>query len=576
MKRYLVFLTIIFITCLCQAKEWLFFVYMAADNGLYQYALGDINQFEEGIQDNMEIIVFIDHLTGSDKDGAEVLRIVKDSTDVIVSPVVKSYGEVNSGEYQTLNQFMKWGQSKYSGDNEVMVLWSHGTGWFKSANPQIKYVCPDNAYGTAISVAEGDLKKAFAGLKRKHDLLVFDACLMGNLETMTEVKDVADYIIASPNEVPAFGFPWNDILKKWNSYASAEETYKSIPEIYTQSFDYGGSQNPYGSYFYPVALFVAKMNQLGSLLNNIRLFSDTYALSAGNSIFTNARTESFEFNDMLADIEIKEYFSRLKNASNPSDSLYHFSEETLSLIDQMFIKTASLNLSVEGYASIWYPDYDDMFFVLYKDLYHKLDIADYQFPRFLNYSYGTDTRVPDPVVIENQVQNLNSLYLSWGTPIDPCPLKYLIEVYSNNLLLHHEIISQTTYSYTFNHDTVNAFIKITTLDEAGNSSSSVRVDYQKDNHVNFEAYITPNPVISMENAKIRWIQNHPVSRLEFKIYTISGDLIASKTLYHTLSGEHSIDLQQLLKSNKKLSTGLYTLLIKADAVNDIKKFSIIW
>jgi len=258
------------------------------------------------------------------------------------------------------------------------------------------------------------------------------------------------------------------------------------------------------------------------------------------------------------------------------DSLYHIADQMLSLIEHLFIKTASLNLTVEGYASIWYPDYDDMFFVLYKNMYHKLDIAEYQFPRFLNYSFGTDTRAPDPVVINSQTQNLNSLYLLWDAPVDPCPLKYLIQVYSNNILFHSEMINQTSYSYTFTHDISNAYITITTLDEAGNGSNPVKVNYQKVKNADFEVYITPNPVNNIEIAKIRWIQNHTISHLEFKIYTINGDLIASKAINNSLSGEHSIDLHQFMKPDKKLSTGLYTLLIKADGITDKKKFAIVW
>lgn len=89
-------------------KEWTLIYYFASDNGLYLNALKDINELEHGVQDNMNIIAFIDHPEGSSREGAEVLLIKKDSTEAIVSQRVKYYGNTNSGDYHTLSSFSKW------------------------------------------------------------------------------------------------------------------------------------------------------------------------------------------------------------------------------------------------------------------------------------------------------------------------------------------------------------------------------------------------------------------------------------------------------------------------------------
>ncbi|HPY96373.1 MAG TPA: clostripain-related cysteine peptidase [Candidatus Cloacimonadota bacterium] len=559
MKKLFLLLLGITLFSIIQAKEWLFFVYMAADNGLYQYAIDDINKLEAGIQDNMEIIVFIDHLTGSDKEGAEVLRIVKDTSSRVVSPRIKYYGDVNSGDYRVLNQFMKWGQSHYSGKNEVMIVWSHGTGWFRG---ETKHVCPDNDYSSAISVSNGELKKAFHGLKRKFDLLFFDACLMGNMETMVEIKESCNYYMASITEMPAFGLPWVEILNEWNNYTEKIDKYNSIITHYIESYEFGGSHNPHGDYYYSLALFLAQISVLEPVLDQLNYFSNTFASEASLPVFSDARNNCLPFNDMQADVEIKQFFELLKESSQYGSDLWNTSDNMLNLLDMLFIKSGSSNLIVNGYASVWYPIYEDAFYEIYTFLYHNLGINQTQFSRFLNYTFGEDTRPPHPIQVLDVSQALNSLYLQWEAPIDPCPLQYQVEVYADGQRVLTDIIVNTSFTYTFDHEVQNGKIAICAIDEAGNKSAFSNANYNKKTEQKRIAYISPNPVYDLNTAKVHWLSDHNTSKMEIKLYTISGDLVGTKTLMNLSQGEHSLSLNELIKGDKKLSTGLYTLVLK--------------
>ena len=44
------------------------------------------------------------------------------------------------------------------------------------------------------------------------DFLCFDACLMASVEALYELKDQADYFIASPTEIMGSGFPYNTVI----------------------------------------------------------------------------------------------------------------------------------------------------------------------------------------------------------------------------------------------------------------------------------------------------------------------------------------------------------------------------
>ena len=63
------------------------------------------------------------------------------------------------------------------------------------------------------------------------DYILFDACYMGTIEVCYDFKDVADYLIASVMEVPAYGFPYGTELMP-ASFEGIETSYKKICQEY--------------------------------------------------------------------------------------------------------------------------------------------------------------------------------------------------------------------------------------------------------------------------------------------------------------------------------------------------------
>lgn len=568
--RIIFFLTICSLFSILNAKEWTLLFYMASDNGLYQNALEDINQLESGLQDNMNALVFIDHPSESANPGAEVLLIKKDQSPNIISTRIKSYGPINSGDKQTLIDFTRWALNKYPADKTALTLWSHGTGWFKNDDFSSKYICTDNEFNSAMSVADGDLKYAMEQIGHHFNLLVMDACLMGSMETIAEVYPWTDYFIASQKEVPVQGFPWDDVLNQWNNYPIEEDFFKQVPQIYTDSYDYGGSQNVSGNLYFEVSAFTVKCSEFPTLMNQLSQFSIDHALNSAEDIYVNARAKCFEITGIYGDVDIKQCFN-LINEQQSSNQV----NEILSQIENTAIAVSSINMSVYGYPGIWYPRYADLFESVYRQKYHLLDFSAIGFGRFINYSFGADDRVPLKIENIKSEHLLNTIYITWSKPIDPCPVSYKISIFSNNDQIYSGTIQTESFSYTFNPEIQTAVISIQSMDESGNLSEAEHISYTQTTENNFIAYITPNPITNLNNAKIRWIQDTDLPKINFSIYTISGDLLVQHEQKNVLKGEQSINLYDLINSQKKLSTGLYTLLIKANHVNHRIKFAII-
>lgn len=80
-----------------------------------------------------------------------------------------------------------------------------------------------------------DITELAAGIKNSEiefDYLLFDACFMSNIEALYDLRNAANYIIASPCEIMAMGFPYHRVLKhlfaddgKHSDVVAAAEAY---------------------------------------------------------------------------------------------------------------------------------------------------------------------------------------------------------------------------------------------------------------------------------------------------------------------------------------------------------------
>jgi len=103
--------------------------------------------------------------------------------------LVEDSVEYNMGDEATLAHYISTSKKKYPADRYILCFYSHGGGWMGCCGDET-----DNDLLTNDNIKEG--LKAAAGV----DIIMFTApCLMGSIEMAYELKDQADYIIASEN-----------------------------------------------------------------------------------------------------------------------------------------------------------------------------------------------------------------------------------------------------------------------------------------------------------------------------------------------------------------------------------------
>ncbi|HOZ02126.1 MAG TPA: clostripain-related cysteine peptidase, partial [Candidatus Syntrophosphaera sp.] len=171
--KFCLLLALLYCASLC-AENWTVLVYMAADNNLWQNAALDVNDMESvDIPSNLKLVVQTDMPDSSPYPGGQRRLIRKDTYPQISSPVLADLGPIDSGDPQTLINFVNWGFQHYPSERKMLVIWGHGDNWFKADEP--KWICPDDGSGSLISVCNGELRSALTGIPQL-DILLFDAC----------------------------------------------------------------------------------------------------------------------------------------------------------------------------------------------------------------------------------------------------------------------------------------------------------------------------------------------------------------------------------------------------------------
>lgn len=124
--------------------------------------------------------------------------------------------EVSMGEADTLAYFLNYGYTNFPAQNYALILWDHGNG------PLIGYgkdMLHDDDSLTLLEMKTSLEASPFKG-EQKLSWVGFDACLMSSVELACTWQDHADYMIASQEIEPSFG---------WN-YAFLQDLGKAGPE----------------------------------------------------------------------------------------------------------------------------------------------------------------------------------------------------------------------------------------------------------------------------------------------------------------------------------------------------------
>jgi len=192
------------------------------------------------------LIVFYSDLS---KNEAELFQIEEGQNGQITRHHIDSYDGQSAIDPATMTQVIKDVISKFPAESYGLTFSSHGNAWlpFNETN-MLRSFGEENGKWMDID----KLASALAQTNINFDFILFDACSMGAIECVYELKDVTDYIVSSPSEILTKGFPYETILPFlftdtprldkvaqlfYSSYNESKDPYANISVVKTDELD---------------------------------------------------------------------------------------------------------------------------------------------------------------------------------------------------------------------------------------------------------------------------------------------------------------------------------------------------
>ncbi len=218
-------------------SSWTVLVYVNGDNNLEGAAIEDVNEMEAALnRAGVNVGVLLDRIGGFDSTNgnwSDTRRgvIVHDTNASVINSALTSLGELDLGSGAQLTNFINWGAQNLPAQNYVLIIWDHGGGSLSGSSY-------DDTSGRHLSNA--DVARAIAASQiGRVDVLGFDACLMGTIETASEMEAVADILIASERLEPGDGWDYTAMLSSLEASTSASTLAASIVDSYGRFYGQG-------------------------------------------------------------------------------------------------------------------------------------------------------------------------------------------------------------------------------------------------------------------------------------------------------------------------------------------------
>ncbi len=326
-------------------RRWTILLYMAGDNGrVFDSPYGKVSLMAEmtsagyvdleeaqkvGSTDEVAILAQFDTVTEGDR----TYRLEIQRGGTTMDHVVETIDETNCGDPQVLTDFIVWGMKRRPAENYMLVIWNHGLGWkdddiyasvralsrgtrpvvgmrarplFRTTGGKIMALPDPTTRGIAVDdtsmdfLTNEELKQAIAEAEattgQRLSIIGMDACLMAMAEVHYQLRDLADYMVASEEVEPMAGWPYTQIMGKLtaNPDLSPEAFSRLIVEEYLRSYPPPPTRST--PRVTQSAIHLPTMKETGRL---IRAFVET-ALADGDAsrlALLDAKQTAFAFED---------------------------------------------------------------------------------------------------------------------------------------------------------------------------------------------------------------------------------------------------------------------------------------
>ena len=228
--------------------SWNLLVWFAGDNNLADAAFDDLQEMEAiGSTEDIRLLAGYDidpswfEQPPAGTDAVYFIKVVQDTDAAAVNvsgdPANASFPRAgyNSADPEHVREFVDWANTNFPADHTALVLWNHGSGWCVNSESQSKGgrrdkhnpahpprpprqtsgVLGDDTDGSYDLTSNAAIAGALA--EYSFDMILFDACVMSQVESLYDYHAITRWAVASEVLVPNDGYPYDSVLSQWHA-----------------------------------------------------------------------------------------------------------------------------------------------------------------------------------------------------------------------------------------------------------------------------------------------------------------------------------------------------------------------
>ncbi len=383
----------------------------------YGSASRDLVEMEKAGADtaNNNIVVYLGgardwEYPGVSADENTMMRMEEDGFEVIDAGPRK-----NMGKASTLSGFINYCLENYDTDKYALILWDHGSG------PVFGFGVDEN-YQDILSLQEMEtaLADSVGQSGKKLEWIGFDACLMSSLEIAYTFTPYADFLVASQETEPGWGWNYDFLASLSEPDMDGPRLGKEIVDAYMEYGEdiFDSSPRNYADLTLScidLRRYQAAEEALNAFFKDVDSVMDVDSFPVMVRNRGNVRdfgSYSTDYNYSLVDIR-----QLLGQFSGVTD---HSAQEALQAVEDMIVYTRS-NVEEAGGISICYPyeaeeDYTDYYiewqeeagfaadYVNFLHSFYAIEKGDTLVDHWDMTVARTDVETVEPAVVEEETE----------------------------------------------------------------------------------------------------------------------------------------------------------------------------
>ena len=400
-------------------------IYYSGDNNLSNFMKNSIDRISrEGSSQNLHLVAQYDG--SSEKDSLRLSMNTNGQATIHAQNI-----EYDMGKAQTLIDFVDWGRKNFPSEKLVLLIFGHGRGVL---NVPISdgSIFKDSAEATALASSSDDTSKSYMdeevlvrGLKKvlgskKIDLVIYNSCLMGNLEVMNMFADVATSAIASVypiyvtlkdgDDPVGRAISIENVIKNlkeqssFNSRELAKKMLQNFEETYKDFIFPGGDPDKMIAQTFPSTLAYYELDKIAKLSESFSHALSVFQTAASQdpAIMQRFFEENLkaDYVDSLGYIDMLIFYRSLMRSLNPEKASANI-QKFEQLHSQVVTEKVALHVDHPGqlgHLSFFFPSIKkELSFVQrFQAFYSKIEVPQkYGWPQFLDFFWKETQKKSD-------------------------------------------------------------------------------------------------------------------------------------------------------------------------------------